>query len=121
VQHTECGGRARRRLAAAGHHVLQRADGRQDHRQAQLLAQHRGAGIDSLDVAQDARAEGEGVDGETVPLLGGLGLGAAHQVVPRALWEVAPRRRDELVQDGKVRVSVHSGVSPQAPRGATDR
>ena len=67
-----------------------------------------------LDVAQDAGTEGDGVERAAVALQRGLGLGAAHQVVPAALGQIAPRRRDELVQDGVLQVFVHSSP-PKAP------
>ena len=106
------------------HHVLQRADRRQDHRQAQLLAQDLAARVDLLDVAQHARAEGQRVDGDAVAHIGRLRLGAAHQVVPGAARDVAPRRLHELVQDRVLQLLLHSTnprvlhAVPAGPRGA---
>ena len=110
VQDAEARGRPRRRGAARCHHVLQRADGRQDHGQAQLLAEHLGARVDLLDVAQDARAEGQRVEGDAVAHVGRLRLGAAHQVVPGPARDVAPGRRKELVQDGVLQLLLHSAT-----------
>ena len=114
VQGAEARRGPRRRRAAARHHVLQRADRRQDHRQPQLLAEHLGARVDLLDVAQHARTEGQRVDGRAVPHIGRLRLGAAHQVVPGAARDVALGRREELVQDRVLQLLLHS-PNPRVP------
>jgi hypothetical protein len=114
VQSPEASRGPRRRRAAARHHVLQRADRRQDHGQPQLLAEHLGAGIDLLDIAQNARAEGQRIDGRAVPHIGRFRLGAAHQIVPGAARNIAAGRREELVQDRVLQLLLHS-PNPRVP------
>jgi hypothetical protein len=72
------------------------------------VAQQLGAGIHLLDIAQHARPESQRIERHAVAQVSGFRLGAAHQVVPGLAREVAPRRRDELVQNGVLQLLVHS-------------
>jgi hypothetical protein len=107
VHDTEARGGARGRQSAFCNDVLQRADRRQDHRYPQPMAQERSTRVDLLDVAQHPRAKGQRVDGDAVAEVAGLGLGAAHQVVPGLAREVGLCGREELVQDGELRLLLH--------------
>jgi len=107
VHDTEARGGAGVRQSAFGNDVLQRADRRQDHGNPQPVAQQRSARVHLLNVAQHAWAKCQRVDGNAVADVGGLGLGAAHQVVPSLPRQVALCRRDKFVQDGVLRLLVH--------------
>ena len=72
----------------AGGEDLQGADGGQHDGDAQVVAEEGGGGVDLGDVHQHPGAEGYAVEGEPVASHGSLGLGAAYQVVPRALNKV---------------------------------
>ena len=78
--------------------ALERADRREDQRQPHLAAELAGRGIDIADVAQDARAERQGLQRHAVAPQRRLGLRAADDVVPVVLVEVLPRLGDDLVQ-----------------------
>jgi len=60
--------------------------------------------VDLVDVDQDAGAEGDAVEREAVAAQGGLGLGAADQIVPDILVELEAGRLDQLVQVEKLAV-----------------
>ena len=114
MQGPELGSRPGRPRAAAGREILQRADWRQNDRQAHILAQDLGARVDVLDIAQHTRTERDGVERAPVALQRRLGLGAAHQIVPASPGQFTPRWLDELVQDSVLQVFVHS--SPPCAR-----
>ncbi len=86
-------GGARRRIE-----TLDAADRRQRHRHGDLAAEEFRAGVGAVDVAQNARAKRQRVEREAVASHGGLGLGAADQVVPDVAVEFGARHRHELVQ-----------------------
>ena len=56
-----------------------------------MVAEQGARWVDRRDVDQDARAKRDPVEAEPVAPHGGLGLGAADQIVPRALLEVLAR------------------------------
>ena len=67
---------------------LDAADRRQRHRHRELALEEVGAGVGVVDVAQDARAERQRVDGQAVSAHRGLGLRAADQIVPDVAIEL---------------------------------
>ena len=97
VHDAELGGRPGRAGGAVGIEGLQRADRRQNGRDAQLLAEEGGRRIDGRDVDQDARPERDLVEGEPVPPQRRLRLRAADQVVPGALIQLPTRLLDDLL------------------------
>src|SRR5258706_13066634 len=58
--------------------------------------------IDAADISQHSRPKGDRIERLAVAPHRGLGLGAADEVAPRPGREVAPRRRDDLVQGEKL-------------------
>ena len=98
LRHAELRGGLRRGGAAARREALDRADRREHHRDADGLAEERAGRVDLGDVAQHARAEGEGVDRQAVAAQRGLRLGAPDEVVPRSRRQRGARRPHDLVQ-----------------------
>src|SRR5579883_3067306 len=82
--------------------LLQPADGREDGRNAQLVAQERCRRVDVRHVHQDARPEGDPVERRPVSPQRRLRLGAAGQVVPAALAQPPSRLLDDLFGRDKV-------------------
>ena len=84
--------------AAAGIEALDGADGRQHYRGADAPAEQAPRAVDLRDVSQHPWPEGDRVERLAVPLEGGLGLGAAHQVVPGAGRQVLPGGLHDLLE-----------------------
>jgi hypothetical protein len=98
LRHVELGGRLRGGGAAARLEGLHRADGR-DHDGNPHGAPEQGRrAVELRDVAKDARPEGDRVERLLVAAQGGLGLGAAREVVPRSGRELEPRGAHDLVE-----------------------
>ena len=97
--------------AAALREGLDRADGREHHRDAHGPPEQRGGRVDLRHVPEHARAEGDRVERLAVPPERGLGLGPADEVVPGAGRQVVARRADDLVERLELerRVRGHSG------------
>jgi hypothetical protein len=113
----EGGRRASRRQRPIGGEVLQRADRRQQHRQAELVAQQFAATIDLRDVAQHPRPKGDGIQRQSVALVGRLGFGRAHQIVPMLGRQGGARRRHEFMEDQDFGIVSHG----RGPRGRSPR
>ena len=97
-------------LAAARGDLLEAADRGEGDGQADGVAEEACGRVDSLDVDQHAGAEADAVEGEAVAAHGGLGGGAADEVVPDVLVEVVARGGDDLVEELEAVVLVAAGV-----------
>jgi hypothetical protein len=87
-----------RRGAAARVEALDRSDGREHHRDADLPAQEGRGAVEARDVPEDAGAEGQRVERLPVAPERRLRLGAAGQIVPGPRREVLPRGLHDLLQ-----------------------
>src|SRR5215472_12722932 len=118
----ELGGRLGDRCAAARLKAFERADRRQQYRDAQFAAEQAGAGVDLRDVAEHPRAEGQRIERHAVARDARLGLRGTDQVIPCVPVEVGARRLDEFVQVLKAVCErfghgglFHAGLTTRAP------
>src|SRR5262249_2736779 len=96
-------GTGRRRRAAVGRDQLERADRRDADGKEELGAEEGGRGVDLGDVDEDARPEGNLVEGGAIATQGRLRLRPANEVIPRALVERLARGKDYRFEGVKIR------------------
>ena len=84
--------------AAARLEILQGADRRAEHRDAQFATEQSARAIDVGDVAQHARAKADRIEREAIARQRRLGLRAADQIIPIVAVEVLARDLDELMK-----------------------
>lgn len=77
---------------------FQPADRRQQDRQPGRFAEIFRPAIDGADIHQNARTQCNPVQGEPVAGDGCLGLGAADQIVPAAIFQFVPGGGNEFLQ-----------------------
>ena len=102
VHDPKLGGGAGRSLGAFRVEEVQPTDRREDGWDAQLLAQEGGGRIDLGHVDQDARPEGDPIEGGAIPAERRFRLGTAGNVVPGTLVQAASRFLDDLLVADKI-------------------
>ena len=96
--------------AGGGVEPLDAADRGERHRHGDLAAEERRAGVGAVDVAQHARTERERVQRQPITAHGGLGLGAADQIIPDVAIEPRARHGDEFMQIVELLADVVDGL-----------
>jgi len=74
------------------------ADGGERDRHRDLVAEERGGGVRGIDVAQDARAERQGVQRQPIAPQGGFGFRPTDQVIPHVAVKLGACGCDQFMQ-----------------------
>src|SRR5712691_7480505 len=93
---------------------LQGANRREDGGDSQLLPQEGGGGIDVRHIDQDARTEGDPVEGQPVAPQGGFRLGTAHQIVPGSLVNTTAGFLDNFLVADKIETHLFASSAPSS-------